>query len=81
MSVYETHAAAQNSTNLELTGVWDDVGIALEFLAEPTLDIFLGGSTAATPFAVRISEADRFEGIVGARTDDEGAGFGFSFCG
>lgn len=60
--------------------MWVDVGIGPEFLVEPTFDVFLGGPTAANLFVFCISEADRLEGIVWVRDEDEGVGAGFSFC-
>jgi len=59
------------------------VGIAPGFWEEPTLDIFLGGSTAE-PFVVCISEAARFEGTawVVCEGNDERVACGVSFfCG
>ena len=51
------------------------------FWEEPTFEIFLGGSTVEVPYAVCVSEAARFEGIVwDRREEEEGEGCCFSFC-
>ena len=51
------------------------------FWEEPTFEIFLGGSTVEVPYAVCVSEAARFEGIVwDQREEEEGEGCCFSFC-
>ena len=52
------------------------------FRAGPTFEIFREGSAVAIPFVVCNSDAARFEGTVRVcEVDDDGIGFGLSFCG